>query len=146
MTVITDAPWVSLTYKIIGLAMEIHNELGPGYRECVYRDAMAAKLEQAGLNFEVEPHIPVTLDDGTVVGGNSPDLVVEDIVILELKARSPLMTKDEQAQVIGYFAALPQCPVALYINFGRPRLEYHRLLPPQKVRAFQRAKWGPGNG
>ena len=140
--VIEDAPWTKLTYTIIGLAMEVHNELGPGHRESVYHDAMTAKLTQANLDLEVEPYIPITLDDGTIVGGNSPDHIVEQKVIVEYKARSHLMTKDEQAQVIGYFAALPECPVALLINFGRPRLEYHRLLPPKKVQAFQRQKWG----
>ena len=140
--VIQDAPWLEYTYKIIGLAMEAHNELGPGHREPVYHNAMVAKCEKADLSFEDEPFIPITLDDGTVVGGNSPDLVVEQIVIVELKARSHLMTKDDMARIIGYFAALPECPVALYINFGRPRLEYSRLLPPKKVKAFQREKWG----
>ena len=52
------------------------------------------------------------------------------------------MTDDDLAQVIGYFAILPYCPVALFINFGRPRLEYHRLLPPTKVKAFRRQNWG----
>jgi GxxExxY protein len=140
--VIQDAPWLEYTYKIIGLGMEVHNELGPGHREPVYHNAMVAKCGQAGLSFEDEPFIPVTLDDGTVVGGNSPDLVVEQLVIVELKARSHLMTKDDMARIIGYFAALPECRVALFINFGRPRLEYHRLLPPKKVKAFQREKWG----
>ena len=144
--VIQDAPWMKLTYKIIGLAMGVHNELGPGHREQVYHDAMAAKLKQADLNFEDEPYLPVTLDDGTVVGGNSPDHVVEQTVITEYKARSHLMTKDDEAQVIGYFAVLAECPVALFINFDRPRLEYHRLLPPQKVKAFQREKWGKSIG
>ncbi len=143
--IIQDAPWMKLTYKIIGLAMEIHNELGPGHREQVYHDAMTVKLKQANLNFEDEPYLPVTLEDGSVVGGNSPDHVVERTVIAEYKARSHLMTKDDEAQVIGYFAVLSECPVALFINFGRPRLEYHRLLPPQKVKAFQRGKWGKGS-
>ncbi len=142
MTLITDASWTQLTYKIIGLAMEVHNELGPGHREYVYHNAMVAKLKQTDLNFEDEPDCPVVLDDKTVVGGNRPDLVVEQTAIVELKARSHLMTKDEQAQVIGYFAALPDCPVALLINFGRPRLEYHRLLPPKKLQAYRREEWG----
>ena len=142
MALITDAPWTQLTYKIIGLAMEVHNELGPGHREYVYHNAMSAKLRQVGLGFEDEPDCPVMLEDNTVVGGNRPDLVVEQTVIVELKARSHLMTKDEQAQVIGYFAALPECPVALLINFGRPRLEYYRLLPPKKLQAYRREKWG----
>ena len=83
---IIQAPWTDLTYKIIGLAMQVHNELGPGHREAVYHDAMAVKLEQTGLNFEDEPYIPVTLDDGTVVGGNSPDHLVEEMVITDGKA------------------------------------------------------------
>lgn len=141
MTYITDASWTEITYKIIGLAMEVHNELGPGHREYVYHNAMVAKLKGSDLSFEDEPDCPVTLDDGTVVGGNRPDLVVEDSVIVELKARSHLMTKDDQAQIIGCFAALPECLVALYINFGRPRLEYHRLLPPKKVQAYRRERW-----
>ena len=50
---------------------QVHNELGPGHRERVYHDAMAVKLKEAGLNFEDEPYISVTLDDGTVVGGSN---------------------------------------------------------------------------
>ena len=84
----------------------------------------------------------ITLDNGEAVKTRQPDFVVEKSVIVELKGRTHLMTKDDQAQVIGYFAALPECKVALFINFGRPRLEYHRLFPPQKVTAFQRQKWG----
>jgi len=138
--VIRNAPWTGLTYKIIGLAMEIHNELGPGHREAAYHNAMAAKFKQVGLVFEDEPQIPVILDEEIVVQGNIPDLVVEDTVIVELKARKHQMTKDDMAQIIGYFAVLPQCPVALFINFGRLRLEYRRLLPPSTVQSYQRAK------
>ena len=142
MTMTTNAPHTQLTYKIIGLAMEVHNELGPGHREADYHDALAIKFRGAGLNYLDEPDIPITLDSCDVVKIRRPDFVVEDCVVLELKGRSHLMTKDDQAQVIGYFAALPQCPVGLFFNFGRPRLEYHRLYPPQKVKAFQRQKWG----
>src|SRR5512137_2703390 len=109
---IIQAPWTDLTYKIIGLAMQVHNELGPGHREAVYHNAMAVKLKQAGLNFQDEPYIPVTLDDGTVARGNRPDHLVEETVIVEYKAFFHLMTKDELAQVIGYYAALPHYPVA----------------------------------
>lgn len=140
--VIENEPWLKLTYKTIGLAMEVHNEVGPGHREAVYHNALAAKLRIAGFGCEDEPIIHITLEDGTIVGGNRPDLVVEDSVIVELKARFHQMTRDDMAQIIGYFAALPQCPVALFINFGRPRLEYRRLLPPKSVQAFQRQKWG----
>jgi GxxExxY protein len=142
MPLVKDAPHQRLTYQIIGLAMEVHNELGPGHREADYHDALALKLRNAEIDFEDEPAILITLDNGEVVKTRQPDLVVEHQIIVELKGRSHLMTKDDLAQVIGYFAALPECKVALFINFGRPRLEYHRLFPPTKVTAFQRQKWG----
>jgi GxxExxY protein len=140
--VITDAPWIDLTYQIIGLAMALHNELGPGHRESVYHNGMTIKLQNTGRSFESEPYVPVTLADGTVVKGQCPDLVVERSVIVELKAHIYTLSRDEQAQVIGYFAALPECPVALYLNFGRPRLEYRRLFPPTTVQAYRQKRWG----
>jgi GxxExxY protein len=139
--VIQGAGWLQSTYKIIGLAMEVHNDLGPGHREAIYHDTLVAKFKAADILFEDEPHILISLDDGTVVGGSSPDFVVEESVIVELKARPYGITRDDEAQVLGYFAVLPQCPVALFLNFGRPRLEYRRLLPPKNIQAFQREKW-----
>jgi len=145
--VVTDAPWIGLTYQIIGLAMELHNELGPGHRESVYHNGLAIKMQDAGRSLESEPYVAVTLDDGAAVKGQSPDFVVERSVIVELKAHVYTLSRDEQAQVIGYFAALPECPVALYLNFGRRRLEYKRLFPPLTVQAYRREKWGrPGSG
>ena len=112
-TVVTGASWSELTYQIIGLAMALHNELGPGHRESVYHNGMVIKLQSAGRSFESEPYVPVTLADGTVVKGQCPDLFVEQLVVVELKAHVYTMSRDEQAQVIGYFAALPESPVAL---------------------------------
>jgi GxxExxY protein len=140
--VITDAPWIDLTYQIIGLAMALHNELGPGHRESAYHNGMTIKLQNAGRLFESEPYVPVTLADGTVVKGQCPDLFVEHLVVVEIKAHVYTMSRDEQAQVIGYFAALPECPVALYLNFGRSRLEIHRLFPPTTVQAYRRGQTG----
>jgi GxxExxY protein len=142
MTLAKNAPHQDLTYKLIGLAMEVHNELGPGHRESDYHDAFLIKLKGSELDIEDEPEILITLDTGEVVKARKPDFVVAQSVSVEIKGRSHLMTKDDQAQVIGYFAALPESKVALFFNFGRPRLEYHRLFPPKKVTAFQRQKWG----
>ena len=137
-----DAPHRELTYKVIGLAMEAHNELGAGHREADYQRALAIKLRGASLEFEDEPRIKIQLASGERVGTRRPDFVVARCVLVELKARGHLMTKDDMAQVIGYFAILPECRVGLFINLGRPRLEYHRLFPPKKVTAYQRHKWG----
>ena len=120
--VITDAPWTPLTGRIIGLAYDLHNEIGPGHREAAYHNGMVIKLQQARLDFETEPYLPITLADGSVIRGQMPDLVVEQQVIVELKAHTYTMSADEVAQVIGYFAVLPHCPAALYLNFGRSRV------------------------
>ncbi|MGC8780480.1 MAG: GxxExxY protein [Anaerolineae bacterium] len=144
--VVTDAPWTALTYQIIGLAMELHNELGPGHREIAYHNGMLIKLQSAKRAFESEPYIPVTMADGSIVRGQSPDFIVERLVIVELKAHLYTMTKDEQAQIIGYFAAFPESSVALYLNFGRPRLEIHRLFPPRTIPPYRREKWGRPDG
>lgn len=139
--VIHNQPWLTITYKIIGLGMEVHNELGPGHREATYHNAMEAKFKVANLAFEDEPDIPIMLEDGQVVGGIRPDFVVEEQVVVELKAYTHTISRDDQAQVISYFAGLPHCLVALFFNFGRTRLEYHRLLPPQSLQAYRREKW-----
>jgi len=127
---IVPAPWTGLTYKIIGQAMQVHNELGPGHREAVYHDAMAVKLEQAGLNLgrAIYPCHTGRWHTSRRQQPRSSCRANCDHRRQSRKARFHLMTKDDQARIISYFAALPECPVALFINFGRPRLEYHRLL------------------
>jgi GxxExxY protein len=92
--IITDAPWTALTGKIIGLAMALHNELGPGHREAAYHNGMVVKLQSAGLGFETEPYIPLTLADGSVIKGQMPDFVVEQQVIVELKAHTYTISRD----------------------------------------------------
>jgi len=57
--VVTGAPWSDLTYRIIGLAMELHNELGLGHREAAYHNGLAIKMQAAGLSFESEPYSPI---------------------------------------------------------------------------------------
>jgi GxxExxY protein len=140
--VVTNAPWTALTHLIIGCAMAVHNELGPGHRESAYHNALLIKLQAAGQSFDSEPYLPVSLADGTPVKGQCPDFVVGRIVIVEIKAHIYTLSRDEQAQIIGYFAALPECPVALYLNFGRPRLEFRRLFPPKTIQAYRREHWG----
>lgn len=64
MTEAKDAPHQELTYKVIGLAMEVHNELGPGHREADYQKALAIKLRVNDLEFEDEPRIKIRLASG----------------------------------------------------------------------------------
>ncbi|HZY42472.1 MAG TPA: pyridoxal-phosphate dependent enzyme [Anaerolineae bacterium] len=125
-----------ITYRLIGLAMEVHNELGPGHREAAYHNALVAKLKTTDLNFLDEPSIWVELDDETPVQKYVPDLIVQDSVIVELKAHRWSISRDEEAQIYDYFAGT-DCTEALYFNFGKPRLEKRRLFRPAHIKPRQ---------
>ena len=119
-----------LTYKIIGAAMEVHSYLGPGHNEEVYQKALECELTSCGIAFESQK--PVQIDyKGAQVGLRYLDFVVEDKVIVEIKATSEL-TSLFVWQVLYYFAATDY-QVALLINFGSKSLEYKRLLPNEKI-------------
>ena len=131
MPLADNARYQDVTYRIIGAAMEVHTKLGPAHAEAIYQKALELKLPEAGLSFEAQKPVEVLLD-GTAVGLYYLDFLIEEQVIVEIKARPEQMSGDDQWQVIKYFASV-DCPVALWINFGRPRLEYHRLFPPKKL-------------
>ena len=142
---IPNAPHADITYRIIGAAMAVHNEHGPGHREEFYHQAMKHKLTEPPFEvaFEYEPDLSVEDETGRVVFVYRPDLRVEQRVLTELKAQTHPLTRDDVAQVIDYFAACPECEVALLINFGRLRLEWKRLFPPKHLQQHRRRKWGP---
>ena len=117
--------------------MEVHNHLGPGHPEEIYQRAMELKLLEASLSFEAQKPIEVMLD-GTALGLYYLDFLVEDHIIVEIKAKYDPMSGDDQWQVIKYFAAIDS-PVALWINFGRLCLVYHRLFPPRTIVAHRQA-------
>jgi len=138
-------PSQELTYKVIGAAMRVHNELGPGLKEAIYHRALAAALRDAGVQAEDEYRFDVQLD-GEWVGTLFLDEYVESELVVEIKALNHLLTKEEISQVITYLA-VTECKVGLLINFGRPRLEYKRVLPPTKFEEWKnrvrRYVWRP---
>jgi len=127
-----QTPYDELTYKIIGLAMAIHNEIGPGFSEEIYQRAMAVGMANDGVLYDREFQIDVTFR-GQRIGKFELDFVANQQVILELKALIALAPIHEQ-QVISYLAA-SGLPLGLLINFGSSRLEYRRIFPPQAVQA-----------
>lgn len=139
---LADAPHAKITYRIVGTAMAVHNDLGPGHREEVYQRAMVVKmpLPPFDLSFDDEPAFPVYDEQGMLIYTYKPDLLVEQAVITELKAQTHPLTNDDIAQVFDYFAA-SEYQIALLINFGRPRLEWKRLFPPKNIQDHRR-KWG----
>jgi GxxExxY protein len=113
-----------LTGKILEASFEVMKELGAGFLEGVYQNALLIALSQKGI--KVEARVPLLVRfRGEVVGEYFADLLVERKVIVELKAVKAL-APEHQAQLINYLKATG-IEVGLLINFGRPRLEYRRL-------------------
>ena len=113
-----------ITHAIIGCAFDVINELGHGFLESVYENAMIVALEDSGILVESQKPIDVRFR-GRPVGNFYADLLVEDRVIVELKAVAAL-TSAHQAQVINYLNATG-CQVGLLLNFGKPKLEHRRF-------------------
>jgi GxxExxY protein len=113
----------ALTEKVIGLAMKVHRVLGPGFLESVYRNALAFELRRAGLVVELDKKISVRYEN-VIVGDFVADLLVDDILICELKAISTL-TKSDEIQVVNYLTATNR-DVGLLLNFGTASLQFKR--------------------
>ena len=110
-----------ICYKIIGAAMAVHRHFGPGYLEEVYKNAMMVELEAAGLRSEKEVPIEVAYK-GIRVGDYRADIVVENRLILELKAVTALNAAHE-AQLVNYLNATG-IDDGLLINFGAASLQH----------------------
>ena len=137
---LVDDSLQGLTYKVIGLAMAVHSDLGPGHREETYHNAMTQRFADTGLAAEREPMLPIFDESGNMVNFYQPDHQVEQLLLAEYKAHFYPLTNDEIAQCLDYFAA-SDCQVTLLFNFGRPRLEWKRLFPPKHILAHRRKRW-----
>lgn len=111
-----------LTDKIIGTFYEVYNELGFGFLESVYEDAMVIALEEKGLEVGQQIAVPVWFR-GRSIGKFAADLLIEHRVIVELKAVSKLV-EVHAAQLMHYLRAT-EVEVGLVMNFG-PRPEFKR--------------------
>jgi GxxExxY protein len=105
-----------LSRKVIGCAIEVHRNLGPGLLESVYRRCLAHELGAAGLEFEVEKSIPVRYKEVVLDGELRLDLLIERTLIVELKALESL-TSVHEAQILTYMK-LAGAKTGLLINFN----------------------------
>ncbi|MGV3723005.1 MAG: GxxExxY protein [Actinomycetota bacterium] len=114
-----------ITRKVIGCAYTVANELGCGFLEKVYENALAHEVRKAGLTVLTQKEINVYYD-GVLVGAYVADLVVEDCVLVELKA---VKAFDEihMAQCMNYLKATG-FEICLLINFGASRVEVKRIV------------------
>jgi GxxExxY protein len=119
-----------ISEKIIGCCFEIMKELGSGFLEKVYKNALFLAMKQKGLNVLTEQAFEVTFR-GHKIGRYVADLIVENLIVIELKCASTLMS-EHQAQVINYLK-VSGIPVGLLINFGHQKLEYKRLHHPNSL-------------
>ena len=112
-----------LITEIIECAKRIRRQLGPGFLEKVYKNAMVVELRKLKLNFETEKLIQI-LYDGIVVGEYRTDIIVEGKLILELKATQDLSIANE-VQLVNYLTST-QIDDGLLINFGSDKLQFKR--------------------
>ncbi len=129
-----------LSFAVIGAAMEVHNILGPGFLESVYQAALAHELSLREIPFEQHTRLPVTYK-GVTVGDFVPDFVIEEKIIIEIKAAESIHPKN-LAQAHNYLTATG-FDLAIVLNFGQPSLERERVVrneyktaaPPAKLRS-----------
>ena len=114
------------TYAIIGAAMAVHGELGSGFLEAVYQEALESELQARNIPYEREKELPVYYSGKLLKTFYRADFVCFGAVIVELKALSAI-SGTEEAQVINYLKA-SGLNRALLINFGTSRLQYKRLV------------------
>ena len=114
-----------LTYKITGAVYEVNRVLGPGFLEKVYENALLIELRNQGLNAESQVPLKVQYK-GNIVGDYLADIVVENKVILELKAVEKIQ-KIYEAQMLNYLKATGM-QVGLLINFKHPKADVKRYV------------------
>lgn len=114
------------TYRIIGCAMEVHKELGCGFLEAVYQEALAREFTEKGVPFESQPAIRIEYKGKLLDKAYQPDFICFNEIIVEIKALAK-MTGVEEAQLINYLKA-SRLQIGLLINFGSMSLEYKRFI------------------
>ena len=119
-----DGLYADLTDRIIGCAVKVHKALGPGFVESVYENALAIEMSEQGIPFQQQLQVQLTYS-GHVVGLHRLDMLVDDKVVVELKAKEQISESD-RATTLSYLKATSKS-LALIINFGKPRVEIKRL-------------------
>ena len=114
-----------LSYKIIGIAMEVHRELGPGFLEKVYENALMVLFEDNNINVKQQEKIKIKFRN-KIIGDYIADIIVEDLIILELKS-SKSINPIYKAQLSNYLKATNK-KVGIILNFGKGSLEVERVV------------------
>ena len=114
-----------LTYKIIGAAMEVYNELGSGFLESVYQEAFEIELQKQNIPYQKEVLLNIIYKDITLKKHFYADFICYGKIVIELKALSKI-APEHYAQILNYLKATG-LHVGLLLNFGEKTLNYKRL-------------------
>ena len=114
-----------LTYKIRKCIFEVDNKIGKGHKELIYKNALAEELSKAKIEYKREPSIEIKYDN-KLVGIYRPDFLIEDKVILEIKAKRSI-TNEDKYQAFSYLRAT-KYQLLLLVNFGFEKLEIKRII------------------
>ncbi|MDI7261247.1 MAG: GxxExxY protein [Thermodesulfobacteriota bacterium] len=114
-----------LSHRIIGIAIDIHKKLGPGFQEKIYEEALLREFEKSGIGYEKQRIVRVDYN-GLGLGNQRIDLLVNGEVILEIKACTKIIPIHRD-QVISYLKTADK-KLGLILNFGRSRLEIKRVV------------------
>jgi GxxExxY protein len=128
---VPDLPNKNLIYKeesyaIIGAAMAVHNELGPGFLEAIYQEALEIEFQERNIPFTREKLLTVNYKGRTLEKKYNADFVCYNKIIVETKALNCLDTSN-QSQVLNYLKAT-RYKLGILINFGEESLKYKRIV------------------
>lgn len=113
-------------YAIIGAAMEVSNELGAGFLEAVYQEALELELAMRRVPYKAQYPLQISYKGHVLTKEYIPDFICFDQVVVEIKALKQLTTLEE-AQLLNYLKASGKT-VGVLINFGSPKLEWKRMV------------------
>jgi GxxExxY protein len=114
-----------LTGKIIAAAIEVHRRLGPGFLESIYENALEIALKQAGIKVARQVEISIQFD-GIEIGKHRLDLLVQDTIVVELKAIKSL--EDIHFAVVKSYLRAANLEHGLILNFSKPTIEVKRVI------------------
>ncbi|MEW6506988.1 MAG: GxxExxY protein [Bacteroidota bacterium] len=126
------------SYKIIGSCFEVYNELGPGYLEAVYQEALSIEFTKQNIPFVAQGEMNVFYKGIELKKKYYPDFRCFDIIILEIKAEENLSRVDE-SQLLNYLKGT-KMPLGLLVNFGSDKLQYKRFANTMRKSANIRGK------
>jgi GxxExxY protein len=119
-------PLEKLSYELNGLAMRVHRELGHGFNDVVYKDALEIEFDEAGIIYEREKSFPVFYRGIRLEHRYRADFIACDKIVIEVKAQKGIA--DENCKQVINYLAVSKCKLGLIYNFGTPSLGVKRVI------------------